>query len=696
MIHPAPGGKDEKTPRIIGRALSVFSVLMLLGPNLPPAAGYAESQEGKPGVLVFLDDTEYHWADAAVEQKMSALCATIEACRQLGLSLNYTMSQYGAFVTEIGDREAPADFSWWWEVLLWNRSASAWQEAPAGASDLKLASGDSICWCANSSAPPAPNPKTRYPWPCFRGNTRNTGTGAAGGITDIYPISRLLNATDQWYAAGMKSKVERHLRIWERDLQNAPIDAAPAVANGKVFVSTGGVYNWTTSRYEKPPHIYALWVKSGEIIWERETTAAGWQVSSPACAPGRVLAGTSDGQVLCLSEANGSVEWTFRTGASPTGITASPVIAGGAVYVAGGDGLLHALSLAGAELWNFSLGGPAYMCTPALAGGRLVAGSDGGVLSCVFAGNGTPLWNFSAGGRIRASPVIQDGVVYFVSTLYTGASATRSTLHALSLEDGRQLWNTSMNASTSSPAVTGDRIFAGTASGVSCFDHGGALLWSRATAAPVQSSPVSSGGKLYYTVNDDFGSIRCLDEKTVTEDWFYLPEPAQYLICSPAIADGNLFVGSDNGKVYRFGAKGDTELFARLEPSEKPVAGRNVSVTVRLENRGILPVKNVTVNLSVDERIYDDGVSIGNIYPGETVVFSFNWTPKAGKHKLGVYSDPWGSYEILFVNIGTKKEEAPPVHIQYVYLALLLGSALALATVLRKQARRGGGRNEEK
>ena len=528
MNHPATRTAVENPPAPAYLAV-LWSILLVL-PAVTSLSGGSGAGPAKVGVLVYLDDSDYHWAYVGSEADSNALCATVEACGQLALSLNYSMSQYGAFVSEIGGLKAPADFSWWWYLLLWNGTKSAWQEAPVGASDLKLANGDNICWCPNSSAPPVPNPVTRYPWPSFRGNLLNNGVAPGNN-----PISENVR--------------------WVADLANGPVDTTPAIADGRVFVSTGGIYNWTTMSYAKQPHIFALNASTGKQLWAARTTAAGWQVSSPAVRSGRVVIGTSDGKVLAFSEETGDMLWSFTIGASSTGVTASPVMTADAVYIAAGDGKLYALSLDGDQLWNISLGGPAYMSTPAISDGKLFVGTDNGTFWCL-ALNGTPAWNLTIEGKVRSSPVISAEKAFVVATVYDGWTAQRSVLHVLYCADGRRVYAPlEMPATTSSPAVNRGNVYIGDAGGLHVYYENGRQLWETRTEGPIQSSPVLFFGEIFFTDNSQNGSLH-IDHSgggSGRMPWNFTPEPRQYILGSPGIADGFLFFGSDNGKVYCIG-----------------------------------------------------------------------------------------------------------------------------------------------
>jgi outer membrane protein assembly factor BamB len=620
-------------------------------------------------VLLYLDEGRYRWADVPVSGNYTALCATLAACAQADVALNYSMSQYGAYVTSLFGEKGPDDFSWWWELLLWNATALAWQEAPKGASDLELRMWDNIAWCPNSSAPPLPDPLTRYPSPKFRGDLANTGKA-------LLPLPKLTSSSGY------------------TGLGNGPIDSTPAVAHGRIYISTGGVYNWSTMTYEAQPQLWSIPAPpdrgiSGPFI-HRPTSAAGWQVSSPALGAGMAIVGTSDGKVMAFSMDRLEPLWNFSISPSATGVTASPVIFQGVIYVAGGDGLLYGLSTDGRMLWNLTLGGPAYMSTPAVSDGRLFVGSDAGVLTCA-ALNGTLLWNFSSGGKIRSSPAVSGGRVFFENTVYDGFTATGSALFSLFASNGTQEWNRTVPASTSSPAIADGRLFLGTNTGVSSYDLKGNLLWSRPTPGPIQSSPLVAGDVVVVTENSANGTVRYFSAIDGSELQSYTPRPEQYLFSSPVFTGDMLLVASDNGQIYHTDFKSyaaprvvSWQIPKNLEP------GKPVQVRVTLANQGNLTSRDIKLQLRGSQgRVFDSQLNISHLAPGHNVTAVFNWTPQEGDTGLALslrdsQGDRGGSTRQ--VNIGKQPVPANWVIISATLLPMaLMAAVLAVRRLRRRQ-----------
>ena len=46
--------------------------------------------------------------------------------------INSSYGSFGNFVSGINNDEAPADYSWWWDLHIWNMTANSWESAPVG------------------------------------------------------------------------------------------------------------------------------------------------------------------------------------------------------------------------------------------------------------------------------------------------------------------------------------------------------------------------------------------------------------------------------------------------------------------------------------------------------------------------------------------------------------------------------------
>ena len=374
--------------------------------------------------------------------------------------------------------------------------------------------------------------------------------------------------------------------------------SSPAVRNGTVFVGS------TDHR------IYALGAADGTLRWSFETQ--GPVNSSPAVAGGLVVVSSLDGLVYALGEADGKPRWTFRTGGerrfSAAGIhgaqpatevmpdpfdlfLSSPVIQGGRVFIGSGDHHVYALDLAtGALAWSYRTGDVVH-ASPAVADGIVYVGSWDRKLHALDAGTGAVRWTFTTGADpelhnqegIAGSAAVVEGAVYF------GCRDGR--FYALDARSGALRWSIDNRKGwvIASPAVSRGRVCFPTSDGQRfkvAAAATGALLTDVEMPAISFSSPAVAGEVAFFGTSD--GWLRGVDLRTGREVAAFQSEgrrehgtqyldargrldaaalyPARTLdgmilgvdrmlglgaiLSSPVIADGLLYVGSGDGRLY--------------------------------------------------------------------------------------------------------------------------------------------------
>lgn len=352
------------------------------------------------------------------------------------------------------------------------------------------------------------------------------------------------------------------------------------------------------------------------------------QVDRPAAAgEWRQFRGTAalTGVSASTPPANPRLVWSYHVGGP---IASSAAIAGGVVYVGGGDGDLVALDLAsGTLLWKYATGNLIGESSPAVSGDAVYIGDLGGILHAVNARDGKPLWTFKTGGEIKASPVVADGVVLIGSydtrlyaidarsgkarwdvetkgmvhatagvrdgmTFVTGCDAM---FRAIRIADGAEVFQIETGAYTAaSPLLSGDRAYVGTFNAEvlaldltrrsvvwrygqqdegfpyyssAALDGGrlivggrdklvhaidaatGKRLWTFATRARVDSSPVVAAGRIYVGSGD--GRLYALDSASGKRLWEF--DTGAGINASPSIAGGRIVVGAEDGRLYVFG-----------------------------------------------------------------------------------------------------------------------------------------------
>lgn len=251
--------------------------------------------------------------------------------------------------------------------------------------------------------------------------------------------------------------------------------------------------------------VYALEDRGDRAALKWATPLGGSIANAPALAADgtvyiRIDRGTAaanaQSQLVALAPADGSVLWRYSFGTEAT--YAPPTIGSdGTIYVAGGDGAVHAVTPAGVRRWRFAADNQVYTA-PALdaAGNLYFASLSGSVYSTTSAG--VQRWRVSAGGFVTSSLALANGVAYF-------ASYDRR-LYALDMATGQTRWTYFIGEEVraSSPAVAEDgSVFIGAYDRrVHHVNADGTLRRTYAAANWFRSSPLLAGGRLYIGSND--------------------------------------------------------------------------------------------------------------------------------------------------------------------------------------------------
>ncbi|MEW5759964.1 MAG: PQQ-binding-like beta-propeller repeat protein [Candidatus Thermoplasmatota archaeon] len=545
-----------------------YIVLLLLFIFFLPVNIGENNEIARVDVLIFIKENEYYWSTVFLFQNYTALNASESSAKKLGISFNYFWTVYGAYVYEIGGKKAPDDYSWYWLLMIWNRDKKAWEEASVGSSSLILKDSSAIAWTPNYSAPPNPNPLTKYPWTQFRNGI---------GITDS------------------NGPIEPNL-LWSKNIFNGLIDTSPVISNGRVYFSTGGLYNWSSFKYDALPNVYSVSAKDGSIIWNKSIDANGFNIASSAVKNGKLFVGSTDAYLYAFNEENGELLWKFYTGASQTGITSSVAIDSN-IYIASGNGKVYSLKFDGTLNWFYETNATIYFSSPVIYESLLFIGNDNGTFYCLDKENGELIWKYHASGRIRSSALIYEDKVYFTNAIYDGWIANDGYIFSLDI-GGNLIWKKNIGPSVSSPTSINKKILVGTNEKVFCYKANGEKIWEFKPNGAVQSSIAVSKNYLYFATNVENSAIYALDENG-KEIWNYTPEPKNYILSSPSISDGILYIGSDNGYLYAIGS-GEINVFIKMPKFS--YVNEKIELSCKGSYDDLSPVKGGDVTIKFGEK----------------------------------------------------------------------------------------------
>jgi len=241
--------------------------------------------------------------------------------------------------------------------------------------------------------------------------------------------------------------------------------------------------------------------------------------------------------------------WTYNSGDGDT-VVVSPAIAGGRVFAGTFSGVAFCLNASsGKSIWNYSSGIPGANVwgSPAVAGNSVyfVIGDHifptWGKVICINTATGKSVWNCSLGDFTYSSPAIAGGFVYV--GCYNGKLA------CINATTGKSVWNSTwIGAIASAPAVVAGRVFVGCLNYKLCCLNAttGKSAWNITTGDWVFSSPAVAGGFVYVGCNDH--KVYCVNAITGRSVWN--STTGDEVLSSPAIAGGFVYVGSMDHKVH--------------------------------------------------------------------------------------------------------------------------------------------------
>lgn len=334
--------------------------------------------------------------------------------------------------------------------------------------------------------------------------------------------------------------------LWvNQDAQGAY--ASPIVADGKVFVYSGG-------------YTYAIDALTGSTIW-KVSSSIGVQPQL-TYYNGLIIQGTrSSGlQIIDVETENSSFIQASNVLSAGGG---APIVDGkGVVYFGENhlrnpspdspDSTFFAYYLKNrTKLWEFSLPDEQIVSSAAAtADERIIIFPAQHGLHALNMTNGQQLWVFSppSGAGLSGVSISSDGRVFTV-----GADGT---VYALNQLDGNNVWGTQVAASIRTaypPAVGGGKVFAADGYKLHALDtRTGSIIWSL-SLGEMNSSPTVSSGLVFASTRS--GVLYALKEGDGSTSWsLNLPVEHNLAITSAVICDGIAFVASEEG-IRAIGAK---------------------------------------------------------------------------------------------------------------------------------------------
>jgi outer membrane protein assembly factor BamB len=360
--------------------------------------------------------------------------------------------------------------------------------------------------------------------------------------------------------------------------------SAPVAFGNRIYLLT--VVGDAATTQER---LVALDAESGKVVWDRRFSIylsdvpqhrSAW--ASPAVDPetGNIYVFTVGAQLFAVSP-DGKVLWDRSLpedyGAVTThgGRTTSPIVVGDKVILntlllawgdlnRPGNRYLAFDKRTGQTIWVSSPQARHYdtnYSTPIVAPidgiSALIVGGTDGSFHALKVNTGEPVWRVDVSKRaILNSVLYRDGIVYLthgeenIGTTEMGMVAALDARRRGDLKDDAFKWKTLGFLPTyASPVMDGERLYSVDNSAiVAAFDlQSGKRLWERGLGTLQKGSPVLADGKLYVgTENGKLFILRpsATGVEVLDEDWLGTPESPEPIVASPIVSDGRVYVTS--------------------------------------------------------------------------------------------------------------------------------------------------------
>jgi len=193
--------------------------------------------------------------------------------------------------------------------------------------------------------------------------------------------------------------------------------------------------------------------------------------------------------------------------------------------------------------------------SPTVAGEKVYASSmdiDGSYFYCFDAFTGEELWMYEVSDELIC-PTISDGWVYILGDYYA--------LYCLDADTGALIWTYPIYGGNS-PTIVDGKVYVGNyGGGIYCLNATtGDLIWTFDDTTDYQMcSPAVANGKVYIGSGpyNQPGTLYCLDAETGDEIWNYLI-PGSNLVSSPTVFNDKVYIA--DAQLHCFNAtSGDEE-----------------------------------------------------------------------------------------------------------------------------------------
>lgn len=280
--------------------------------------------------------------------------------------------------------------------------------------------------------------------------------------------------------------------------------------------------------------------------------------ASPVVAGGRVYVGSQDGNFYALSLEEGSLAWSFKADGP---IIAPAAVLGDRVFVGDTYGLVYALSVEdGKELWRFETEGK-------IEGGlnvlveegqpdRVFFGSHDYFVYCLEATTGKELWKAETGNYVVSTPALVKGEGR-VDLTFGGCDGL---LHVLPADGKGEKREIEIGAYVANTAAVRDGICYVAHNGgevIAIEIASGETVWKTSTGNEYTASPAVDESRLYVAGPDK--RLVAYDRVTGEEVWVFVTPRG--LSSSPLVSGDLVWQAGMDGRLYAVNRGDGTEAW---------------------------------------------------------------------------------------------------------------------------------------
>jgi outer membrane protein assembly factor BamB len=418
--------------------------------------------------------------------------------------------------------------------------------------------------------------------------------------------------------------------------------SAPIVLNGRVYLqNTAGKGETLQER------VMCFNADTGKLLWEHRFNVylsdvpphrVGWASPVGDPATGNVYAFGVGGTLIALAP-DAKVLWERSLGedfgllTTHGGRTVSPIIDGDLVITSGvtamwgehGRGAHRFMAFdkrTGETIWISAPGGRPYDTTyaaPIIAdinGTRLlIQGASDGVVHALKPQTGEPVWKYEISKRgLNTGAVVYRNLAIVTHSEENLESNEMGMIAALDATAKGELKKEQIKWSTvgwqggySSPVIDGERLYqVDNGANIAAFDlNTGKQLWLQNLGTIQKSSPVLADGKIYVgTENGKFFILRptATGCEILDSDQLGTEQQPEAIIASPAVSNGRIYFATDSN-LYAIGKKSNTNV-RQAAPVEGLPNPNRAATFVQVSPTELIIKPGETVNFRV--RLFDE------------------------------------------------------------------------------------------